>query len=331
MIALYSVDNASRSVVLNGLAPDQIAVYDVMGNRVPSSGPAIRFGRQPVYIEGQGITVEALRTAFERGVAWNRPDLVPPNLTINSGPRGSVPAGVVSFAWGATDDTYTADLSDQDAIAYSYSVEGSAGYGGWSAWSGRKSARLAGLPSGQYRFQVKAKDAAGNESPPVSRSFAVGVSLGAGAVSVPLTGPPRGVQQPASGSSPAAGPPAAAVPPPGAGAPPEAPTSQRVTVAGRSLKMRLDGSVQLRLLCGGSAPDGCAGYAWLEQRRRVLGRGRFRIATAESSILRVRLSRRAQRLVRKRGTLRAAVIVTTRGPFGETQKDSKVVTLRSRT
>ena len=55
-------------MILNGLAPDQIAVYDVMGNRVPSSGPAIRFGRQPVYIEEQGITVEALQTAFERGL-----------------------------------------------------------------------------------------------------------------------------------------------------------------------------------------------------------------------------------------------------------------------
>jgi Bacterial Ig domain len=173
LIALYSVDNANRSVALDGLAPDQIVVYDVMGNRLPLRGPAIRFGRQPIYIEGQGITVETLRTAFERGVAWNRPDLIPPKVTINGGPRGSVPAGVVSFAWGATDDTYTPDLSDQDAIAYSYRVEGSARYDAWSAWSGRMSTLLAGLPSGQYRFEVKAKDAAGNESPPVSRSFAV--------------------------------------------------------------------------------------------------------------------------------------------------------------
>ena len=237
---------------------------------------------------------------------------------------------MVSFAWGATDDTYTADLSDQDAIAYSYSVEGSAGYGGWSAWSGRKSARLAGLPSGQYRFGEgegrgradrrlcqpvlrrrrisRCRRSIRSAHRPTSRCPTAGVWFIPGGWSA-RGGSPTQRRRPTGGSYVAAR----------HGCGPRLPE-----------KMRLDGSVQLRLLCGGSAPGGCAGYAWLEQRRRVLGRGGLnrdrgvqhpsRPPLEESSAAR----EEAQ-------ALRAAVIVTTRGPFGETQKDSKVVTLRSRT
>jgi hypothetical protein len=87
--------------------------------------------------------------------------------------------------------------------------------------------------------------------------------------------------------------------------------------------------VHLRLSCWGSAHGDCAGDAWLEQRKRVLGSGRFRIAVGESRV-RIRLSKRAQRLVRH-ATLRATAFLETSGPFGEAQKDRKVVTLRPRT
>ena len=100
LIALYSTDNASRSAALSGLTTDQIKLYDIMGNPLPVSGTTIRFGRQPVYLEGQDIPVHALRTAFEHGTIWNRADTGTPNLTINSGPRAAIPLGsAVSFSW----------------------------------------------------------------------------------------------------------------------------------------------------------------------------------------------------------------------------------------
>jgi hypothetical protein len=118
LIALYTVDNASRSITLSGLGQQQIKLYDVMGNPLALNGVTVPFGRQPVYVEGQGITVAALRTAFEQGVIRNRPDTVAPNLTINRGPRGTVPStGPVLFRWGAADDTYTPGAFEQNAIS----------------------------------------------------------------------------------------------------------------------------------------------------------------------------------------------------------------------
>jgi hypothetical protein len=171
LIALYTTDNASRSVTLSGLAQQQIKVYDVMGNPLAVTGTTVPFGRQPVYVEGQGITVAALRTAFEQGMIQNRPDTVAPNLTINRGPRGTVPStAAVLFRWGAADDTYTPGAFEQDAITYSYRVDGSS----WSPWSASSYVDLPGLSKGPHLFDVKARDAAGNATPVVSRSFSVG-------------------------------------------------------------------------------------------------------------------------------------------------------------
>jgi hypothetical protein len=171
VIALYTIDNASRSVTLSGLAQQQIKVYDIMGNPLAVDGTTIPYGRQPVYLEGQGLTVTALKAAFEQGVIKDRPDTVAPNLTINRGPRGTVPStAAVLFRWGAADDTYTPGAFEQDAITYSYHVDGA----GWSAWSASSYVDLAGLSKGPHLFEVKARDAAGNESPVVARSFVVG-------------------------------------------------------------------------------------------------------------------------------------------------------------
>jgi Big-like domain-containing protein len=174
LIALYCRDNASRSVALRGVAPQQIKVYDVMGNVLPVNGTTVQYGRQPVYLEGQGLGLEALKSGFEQGVIRNRADTLAPNLTINRGPRGTVPPGnPVRLRWGATDDTYTPGPADPNAITYSYRVDGSPRYIGWSSWSADGHVDLAGLAPGRYVFQVIARDGAGNASPWASRAFAI--------------------------------------------------------------------------------------------------------------------------------------------------------------
>jgi hypothetical protein len=174
LIALYSADNANRSIALRGVSPQQIRVYDVMGNVTPSNGATVRYGRQPVYLEGVGLDVAALTHAFERGVISNRADTVAPSPTINRAPRGAVPAGdTVPLRWGAADDTYIPGPDDPDALTYTYRVDGSARYADWSVWSADTHADLQGLPPGRYVLQVVARDGAGNVSPPVGRAFTV--------------------------------------------------------------------------------------------------------------------------------------------------------------
>jgi Big-like domain-containing protein len=175
LIALYSLDNASRALTLSGLTPQQFKAYDVMGNPLPVSGTTIRFSRQPVYLEGQGISVAALRAAFDGGAIRNVADTLAPYLSINTGPRGQVRFGTaIRFRWGAADDTHTPGPDDPDAISYSYRVAGSPTSGGWSTWSANTYVDLPNLPRGSYVFEVKARDLARNRSAPVSRPFTVG-------------------------------------------------------------------------------------------------------------------------------------------------------------
>jgi hypothetical protein len=321
LIALYSSDNASRSVALSGLKPDQITKYDIMGNRLAVNGTTIRFGRQPVYLEGQGITVPALRAAFEHGTVWNRADTGTPNLTINSGPRGTGSVGdAVSFTWVAADDTYTPGLSDENAIVYSYRVEGSASLDGWSGWSANTSTDLVGLPRGQYVFQVRARDEAGNESPIVNRSFAIGQSRVGG----PAAPVPPGESR--VGVVPVTAAPLDLTAMPG----PPAPTSRALTVAGGALKMGFDGAVHLQLSCPASATGDCSGTASLVmQRKLMLGKSPFRMASGETAILSIRLSKRKQRLVRKHKRVRGLVIVEARDGAGNALTANKRVTLRA--
>jgi hypothetical protein len=174
LIALYSSDNANRSITLPSGTPQQIRIYDVMGNVLPSSGRTVLYGRQPVYLEGVGLDTAALRNAFEQGVIRNRADTVAPNLTINKAPRGTIPADSdVPIRWGAADDTYTPGPSDPDALTYTYRVEGSPRYATWSTWSAETQVDLQDLPPGRYVFQVLARDGAGNISVPVGRTFTV--------------------------------------------------------------------------------------------------------------------------------------------------------------
>jgi hypothetical protein len=174
LVALYTDDNANRSVTLSGVTTSQLRLYDVMGNQLSLPSTTIQYGRQPVYLEGQGISVATLQAAIEQGTIRNERDLVPPNLTINVGPRGPIPAGdTVRFRWGAADDTYTPGYDDPNAIVFSYRVVGSASQNSFSAWSATSYVDLSGLLAGNYTFEVKARDGAGNESAVQQRAFTI--------------------------------------------------------------------------------------------------------------------------------------------------------------
>ena len=96
------------------------------------------------------------------------------------------------------------------------------------------------------------------------------------------------------------------------------------------MKMGLEGAVHLRLSCRDSASADCAGSASLEtQRKLVLGKSPFLIVNGNDAVLSIRLSKRKQRLVRKRERVRAVVIVESRNAGGKAQTTKKAMTLRA--
>jgi hypothetical protein len=97
-------------------------------------------------------------------------DATPPDTTITNGPSGVIPTGSATFTWTGSDNrTSTGDL------VYSYRLVGLSN--DWSSWSTNTSVAYNGLTDGDYTFEVKARDLAGNEDPsPASRSFGVDVT-----------------------------------------------------------------------------------------------------------------------------------------------------------
>jgi hypothetical protein len=173
LVGLYAIDGRQRTISVSGARTDRLRVFDSMGNRVSSEGGRIAYGARPVYVEGQGLDASALRRAFLRGRITQRPDRAPPALTVDEAPRGPVDGPSVRVRWSATDDASVPSYADPDAITYSYRLRGASGRDTWSAWSPRTAADFADLPGGRYRFEVRARDAAGNVSAVASRPFDV--------------------------------------------------------------------------------------------------------------------------------------------------------------
>jgi len=92
-------------------------------------------------------------------------DETPPTTRLTAGPApgATLTAREATFAWSGTDDR-------PGLLEYAYRLDG----GPWSAFSSDTSVRLEALADGAHRFEVKARDAAGNEdATPVERSFTV--------------------------------------------------------------------------------------------------------------------------------------------------------------
>jgi RHS repeat-associated protein len=92
-------------------------------------------------------------------------DVTAPDTRITAGPAEGalVTASSVGFGWTGSDDRV-------GVLSFAYRLDDQP----WSAYDTTTTATLADLSDGLHRFQVKARDAAGNEDPtPAERSFTV--------------------------------------------------------------------------------------------------------------------------------------------------------------
>ncbi len=174
LAAIWSADQAPRSITVS-LAPNQFVVYDMMGNPVSISGSTIPYDGTPVYVEGIGVSVQDFQAAFEAGQQMSRPDTQAPNLSVEEF-SGDVTTDLpLRFRWLAIDDTAVPSSLSPSAIEYSHRL---AGYeAAWSEWSARAFVDYLGVPSGNYTFEVVARDAAGNLSNTSRVSVAVSDGL----------------------------------------------------------------------------------------------------------------------------------------------------------
>ena len=174
LVAIWSSDTKNRTLKL-ALDAAQFKAYDMMGNEIKTTGGVVSFGRAPIYLEGQGkLTVEDLKAAVRKGRLAEVPDKTPPNLSISEGPRGAIDRTSVRFRWVAADETYVPavkGVGDPNAVTYSYRLVGRDK--DWSAWTSRMFVCCDTLPPGDYQFEVKARDGAGNACEPVVRKFSV--------------------------------------------------------------------------------------------------------------------------------------------------------------
>ena len=166
LVALWAKDQTNKSI---SLSISGFNVYDMMGNKIDISGSTITFNRTPVYVEGQGISVDALKAAFQAGTISNRTDSLPPSLSIDTAPTGLIKDNSLRLRWIAIDDTSIPSNSNPDAIFYSYKLEGYDA--AWSDWTAKTYLEYSTIPNGTYTFSVKAKDVQGNISPVVSREI----------------------------------------------------------------------------------------------------------------------------------------------------------------
>ena len=174
-VVVWSKDKLNHSLRLT--AADWRA-FDMVGNEMAFTNSTILFGRTPVYIQSASLSLAAMRSAFQAGVISSRADTLPPSLSIDEFPTGPTAAKKIPLSWLGIDETSVPSGNDQDAVTYSYLLEGRDA--NWSDWTPATRLTLVSLPVGSYTFRVRARDAAGNISAIVSRSFTVSspVALG---------------------------------------------------------------------------------------------------------------------------------------------------------
>lgn len=92
-------------------------------------------------------------------------DNTPPRTRILTGPTGTIGETSAVITFGGSDN-----MTDPSALRYAWRVDG----GDWSSSSQDSSASLTSLAAGLHRFEVKARDLAGNEDPtPATIEFTV--------------------------------------------------------------------------------------------------------------------------------------------------------------
>ena len=93
------------------------------------------------------------------------PDTIAPDTTITTGPGegATITSDTLDFAWSGSDDR-------SGTLTFAYRLDGQP----WSAFDAATAITLTGLTDGAHRFEVKARDAAGNEdATPAERNFLI--------------------------------------------------------------------------------------------------------------------------------------------------------------
>lgn len=166
-VVIWSKDKLKHSLQL---APADWRAFDMMGNEIIVTNGTVPFGRTPVYIQSALLPPDAARLAFQAATISNLSDTQPPNLSIDEFPTGPVEQPV-NLRWLGIDETSIPSAISPNAVTYSFKLEGRDA--DWSPWTPTTRVSLASTPSGEYTFQVRARDAAGNISAIESRKIAI--------------------------------------------------------------------------------------------------------------------------------------------------------------
>jgi hypothetical protein len=155
----------------------------MMGNEVVTTNSTIRFGRAPLYVQSDSLSIATMRSAIQTASLTTEADTTPPNVSIDEFPTRGTSQGITSFRWLGIDETSVPSATEPSSVVYSFKLEGKDA--DWSAWTPRTHVQYTALSSGNYTFQVRGKDFSGNTSSIESRAFSVGTS--------PKPSPPSGL------------------------------------------------------------------------------------------------------------------------------------------
>ena len=176
--------------------------------------------------------------------------------------------------------------------------------------SGGGSHTASGFAPGTYTFEVVATDAFGNsDATPAKRTFTVT--------------PPDATTPP---------PPPPPPPPPAADT-----TAPAMGVGSRTITASRARVLGVKVTCPASEPGGCTGKlalvsdkAFASARKRVsLGTATFKIAGGKTAVVKVRLSRAGQRLLKRLGRVRARLTVTASDTAGNSATKTVLVTVKA--
>lgn len=183
-LVIWSNDKLNRQLRTT-LNSGQYTVYDLMGNVKSTPSGIIEFGRTPIYVVGRSVTVNDFQNRIKTASIESRSDTLSPKISISTGPRGVIKDSNFRFRWFALDEThvpqagtpdnpesYVPETSNSFTLYYQYRLVGF--NDSWSPWTTDIYYDYTAVPSGTYKFEVRARDGAGNISSIASRDFIIG-------------------------------------------------------------------------------------------------------------------------------------------------------------
>jgi hypothetical protein len=218
-------------------------------------------------------------------------DTTSPETTIDAGPTGTIDSTSATFAFSSSEpgSTFECSLDGSDFVGCSSPTT------------------LSNLPAGPHGFSVRAVDPAANRDPTVAtRDFIV-----------PVIANPPPVTSSSTKSRPA---------------------ESLVLIAGRAVKVSRRGILSVTLNCSGTRD--CAGTVVLstskpirysKKRKKVvrLGSHKFQIGVGRTKKIRVRISRRKMRLLRRLRRVSADVTVHDRDRAGRARVGTRTILLKA--